>query len=114
MTGTCVRDYIHVDDLVDAHAVVLTGLRPGEKRIYNLGIGRGTSIRELIVSTERVTGAKIKIINGPRAAGDPAMLYCDPSKIERELGWKSQIRDLDDIIRSAADWMRTHPHGFAH
>ncbi len=112
--GTCIRDYIHVDDLVDAHAAVLTALRPGDRRIYNLGLGHGTSVRELIASTQRVTGAKLTIINGPRAAGDPAMLYCDPSKIERELGWKARVRDLDEIVRTAADWMRTHPNGYEH
>lgn len=110
--GTCVRDYIHVDDLVDAHVAVLDALEPDTRRIYNLGIGRGYSIRELIEATERVTGVKLKVSEGERAPGDPAQLYCDPAKIEREIGWRARITGIDTIIESAYRWMEAHPSGF--
>lgn len=110
--GTCVRDYIHVDDLVDAHIAVLDALEPDTRRIYNLGIGRGYSIRELIDATERVTGVTLKVSEGERAAGDPAQLYCQPTKIEREIGWKAKITDIGAIIASAHRWMKAHPNGF--
>ncbi len=111
--GTCVRDYIHVDDLVDAHIAVMTALRPGDTRAYNLGLGRGTSIRDLIEATERVTGAALTVREGPRAPGDPANLYCDTALIERELGWKPKVTSLDEIIASAYRWMKKHPRGYA-
>ena len=111
--GTCVRDYIHVDDLVDAHVAVMDALQPGEKRAYNLGIGRGYSIRELIDATRRVTGVDFPVREGPRALGDPAKLYCDPGLIRRELGWSARIDSIDDIIRSAWQWMKANPEGYA-
>jgi len=111
--GTCIRDYIHVDDLVAAHAMVLAALEPGERRVYNLGLGHGVSVRELIDATKRVTGADFPVEEGPRAAGDPAMLYCDPSAIQREVVWKPEVDSLDEIIRTAWQWMRDHPNGYA-
>lgn len=112
--GTCVRDYIHVDDLVDAHLAVLDSLDPKrfDKRVYNLGIGEGHSIRQLIDATQRVTGVTLDVSEGPRAPGDPANLYCNPAKIEQDLGWKARITSIDDIIRSAHDWMKSHPDGY--
>jgi UDP-glucose-4-epimerase GalE len=112
--GTCVRDYIHVDDLVDAHLAVLDALDPDayDTRIYNLGIGKGDSIRELIDATQRVTGVTLNVSEGPRAPGDPANLYCNPAKIEREIGWKAKITDVDRIIATAHNWMKAHPNGF--
>lgn len=111
--GTCVRDYIHVDDLVDAHVAVLNSLQPGEKRAYNLGIGRGYSIRELIDATRRVTGSDFPVTEGQRALGDPANLYCDPSLILKELGWSVEVDSIDEIIRTAWEWMKAHPEGYA-
>ncbi len=112
--GTCVRDYIHVDDLVDAHIAVLDALDPGafDRRVYNLGIGEGYSIRQLIDATQRVTGVDLDVSEGQRAPGDPAQLYCDPAKIRREIGWTARVTDVDAIIRSAYDWMSAHPHGY--
>ena len=112
--GTCVRDYIHVEDLVDAHAVVLDALDPNknEVRAYNLGIGTGLSIRQVIASVERVTGTKVAAKDGPRHPGDPPTLFCDPSKIERELGWRASIRDIDEIVASAWNWFRLNPNGY--
>jgi len=111
--GTCVRDYIHVEDLVDAHVVVMNRLKAGEVRKYNLGNGKPYSVREIIQSVERVTGRKLTIKEGARALGDPPTLYADAGKIARELGWKAQITDLDEIVRSAWRWYEAHPRGYA-
>lgn len=112
--GTCVRDYIHVEDLVDAHAAVLKTLDPSknEVRAFNLGTGRGHSIREVLASVERVTGRPIKTADGPRHPGDPPTLFCDASKIEREIGWRASIRTLDEMVASAWEWFRKNPGGY--
>ena len=110
--GTCVRDYIHVEDLVDAHLRVLDSLLDGEKRVYNLGIGRGYSVKEVIESCRRVTGHAIPVESGPRRPGDPPALYADPGKVQRELGWKAEITELDAIIESAWNWMKANPEGY--
>lgn len=110
--GTCVRDYIHVDDLVRAHILVMDKVGRGSQRAYNLGIGRGTSVREIIGSVERVAGAEIRAIEGPRRAGDAVALCADSSLITEELGWRAEITDLDQMIESAWRWMRDHPGGY--
>jgi UDP-glucose 4-epimerase len=110
--GTGIRDYIHVEDLVDAHVRVSEAVRRGEGLIYNLGTGRGHSVLEVIESARRITGHAIPARKAPRRAGDPAMLVNDPRKIERELGWKASIVDLDEIVRSAWEWRRRHPDGY--
>jgi UDP-glucose 4-epimerase len=111
--GTCIRDYIHVEDLVDAHIATLQALRPGERRAYNLGIGKGYSVRQIIDAARRITGRDFKVIEGPRRPGDPPSLYADPGLIRRELGWTAAITGLDEIIGSAWAWFRTHPGGYA-
>lgn len=111
--GTCVRDYIHVEDLVDAHVHVLRALEPGDQRVYNLGIGTGYSVRQIIESVRRVTGRDFEIKEGQRRPGDPPELYADASKIREELGWSARWTDLDDIVRTAWDWFREHPDGYA-
>lgn len=113
--GTCVRDYIHVEDLVDAHVRVMDALNPSahELRAYNLGIGTGHSIREVLAAVERVTGKAIATKEGPRHPGDPPTLFCDPSLIERELGWRASIRSIDEIVSSAWAWFRKNPKGYA-
>lgn len=110
--GTCVRDYIHVEDLVSAHVAALEALMPGDLRSYNVGIGRGFSVREVTECVERVTGKKVSLSKGPSHRGDPPTLYCDPSKIERELGWNAEVRELDQIVESAWNWFRAHPDGY--
>lgn len=110
--GTCVRDYIHVWDLVEAHLVLLENLKPGQGLSYNLGVGRGYSNREIIQSVERVTGKKLMIKEAPRRAGDPPELYASAEKIKRELGWSAKITHLDDIVASAWRWFSTHPQGY--
>ena len=110
--GTCIRDYIHVDDLVDAHATVLSALRPGERRVYNLGIGKGSSVKEIIAAAEAVSGRKVKVAYGPRRAGDPALLFANPGRIRSELGWAAKVTDLQRIVASAWKWFESHPTGY--
>jgi UDP-glucose 4-epimerase len=110
--GTCIRDYVHVEDLIDAHVAVMNALKPGDARTYNLGIGKGYSVREIIDATRRVTGRDFKVTEGPRRPGDPPALYADPGKIRRELGWQASITGLDQIIASAWNWFRAHPRGY--
>ena len=111
--GTCVRDYVHVWDLVEAHLVLLENLKPGQGLFYNLGVGRGYSNREIIQSVQRVTGKAIRIKEGPRRAGDPPELYAAPTKIKNELGWSARFTDLDEIVRTAWNWFSRHPNGYA-
>jgi UDP-glucose 4-epimerase len=110
--GTCIRDYIHVDDLVEAHLRVLDALRPGDQRIYNLGLGRGISVREILGAIARVTGREVPAKIGPRRPGDPGVLFADPTKIKREIGWEARVQSLDEIIGSAWRWMQRHPRGY--
>ncbi len=110
--GTCVRDYVYVEDLIDAHVAVLDALGPGDERTYNLGIGRGYSVREVIESARRVTGHAIRATEGARREGDPPRLYADARKIQRELGWRAKTTDIDEIITTAWRWMQKHPRGY--
>ena len=111
--GTCIRDYIHVEDLCEAHLCAMNALRPGDARFYNLGIGRGYSVKDVIDSAERVTGKKVPVEYGPRRAGDPAALFADAEKIRKELGWQARHTDLDEIVATAWNWMKNHPDGYA-
>ena len=110
--GTCVRDYIHVSDLASAHLLVLDALRQENKLIYNLGTGRGFSVREVIDTVRRVTGHAIPAREMPRRSGDPAVLVASSDRIKRELRWQPQFPDLEQIVRSAWDWRRAHPNGY--
>ncbi|MSU70395.1 MAG: UDP-glucose 4-epimerase GalE [Opitutaceae bacterium] len=111
--GTCLRDYVHVDDLSRAHIAVFAKLAPaGAQVFYNLGTGLPTSNREVIRVVEKITGKKIKVIECPRRAGDPPALYADPSKAQRELGWKIEFPDIESIVATAWKWHSAHPDGF--
>lgn len=110
--GTCIRDYIHVVDLVDAHVAVLEALRPGDRRCYNLGIGRGLSVREIVDAARRVTGVDLQVRVGPRRPGDPPVLYADASRITAELGWQARHTSVEVMIESAWRWFREHPDGY--
>ncbi len=110
--GTCIRDYIHVDDLAEAHLLALEKLQPGQQMHYNLGIGRGYSVREVIAAVETVTGLKVPVKEGPRRAGDPPVLVASSEKIQRELGWKPRYTDINAIVETAWNWHRTHPKGY--
>ena len=110
--GTCIRDYIHIADLVSAHLLVLGALDKKDKFVYNVGSGSGYSVREVIETARKVTGHRISAIESTRRAGDSARLVASSEKIRRELGWKPQHDNLQDIIASAWDWHRTHPKGY--
>jgi UDP-glucose 4-epimerase len=109
--GTCIRDYIHVSDLADAHVRVLDALDE-KSRHYNVGIGCGYSVREVLAAVRRVTGQPVPVREGARRAGDPPALVADSSLIRRELGWRPRYAELDDIVASAWTWRRSRPHGF--
>jgi UDP-glucose 4-epimerase len=102
--GTCVRDYIHVRDLADAHLLALRALDEKSRLIYNIGNGQGFTVLEVIESVRRVTGKTIAVEECPRRAGDPAVLVASSEKIKRELGWKPQFAELDAIVASAWEW----------
>jgi UDP-glucose-4-epimerase GalE len=110
--GTCVRDYIHVDDLADAHIRALDAITPGAKLAYNVGIGRGYSVREVIRTAEEVSGLKVPVKEGSRRAGDPPALVADASKIRKELGWSPKYDNLRSILETAWRWHKSHPNGF--
>ncbi len=111
--GTCLRDYVHVDDLSRAHIAVFDRLSArGAQLFYNLGTGRPTSNREVIRAVERATGRPIKVVESPRRAGDPPALFADSSKAIRELGWKVRFPDIDSIVGTAWRWHSSHPKGY--
>jgi UDP-glucose 4-epimerase len=104
LDGTAVRDYIHVQDLAEAHLLAFHALDERGRMIYNLGNGHGFTVREVVESARRVTGHAIPTEELPRRAGDPAVLIASSAKIETELGWKPKYNQLDDIVRSAWQW----------
>jgi UDP-glucose 4-epimerase len=110
--GTCVRDYIHVVDLAQAHILALQGIEVLGSRSYNLGNGQGYSVLEVIDAARRVTGEPIPHEIGPRRPGDPATLIASSEAIRRDLGWQPRFPDLDDIVASAWEWHRRHPDGY--
>jgi len=110
--GTCIRDYIHIADLVSAHLLALDGLGERDRLVYNLGSGNGYSVREVIETARQVTGHAIPVDELPRRPGDSARLVASSEKIKRELGWKPQHDNLHSIISSAWEWHRSHPKGY--
>jgi UDP-glucose 4-epimerase len=102
--GTCVRDYIHVSDLADAHLLALGALETKDRVIYNIGNGQGFTVRHVIESVKRVTGRPIAVEECPRRRGDPAVLVASSEKIKQELGWQPKFAELDAIIASAWEW----------
>lgn len=110
--GTCIRDYIHIADLVSAHLLALEGLSDLDHLVYNLGSGNGYSVREVIETARQVTGHPIPVQELPRRPGDSARLVASSEKIRHELGWKPEQDNLHGIISSAWEWHKTHPHGY--
>jgi UDP-glucose 4-epimerase len=110
--GTCIRDYIHIADLVSAHLLALDGLKERDRLIYNLGSGNGYSVREVIETARQVTGHLIPAKELPRRPGDSARLVASSEKIRRDLGWKPKHDNLHDMIGSAWDWHKPHPNGY--
>ena len=111
--GTCVRDYIHVTDLAQAHILAVEYLVKGnESSIFNLGSGLGFTVKEVIETARKVTGDPIKVVVTPRRAGDPAKLIASSEKAKNVLGWKPEHADLEEIITSAWNWHKNHPSGY--
>jgi UDP-glucose 4-epimerase len=110
--GTCVRDYVHVDDLAEAHVLSLEKMTPGTFAAFNVGTGLGHSVREVIRTAEGVTGKKIAVVESARRPGDPAELVAAAGAIRKAFGWKPRYPDLETIVRHAWEWMRRHPNGY--
>ena len=111
--GTCLRDYVHVDDLSRAHIAVFDKLAtPGTALFYNLGTGTPTSVLEVIRAVEKVTGKKVPYVTAPRRAGDPPALYADSTKAQTELGWTIKFPSIESIVETAWKWHQPHPKGF--
>lgn len=110
--GTCIRDYIHVEDLADAHLRALLATAPGRGMIYNIGTGAGASVREVLDAARRVTGHAIPAVERDRRPGDPPILVASPTALKRDLGWVPKHTAIESIVRSAWAWHSTHPRGF--
>jgi UDP-glucose 4-epimerase len=110
--GTAIRDYIHIEDLSQAHVLALEGARGGEHQIFNLGNGSGFSVREVIAAAEQVTGAEIPVAECPRRPGDPPMLVAASDKIRSELGWSPRKPALTDMLADAWGFAQAHPDGY--
>ena len=107
--GTCVRDYIHIVDLAEAHILAMA---PGKQGFYNLGNGDGYSVREVIATCEKITGTKIPTVEKPRRPGDSPKLVASAERAKRELGWKPKYPKLEQIVSTAWEWHRKHPRGY--
>jgi UDP-glucose 4-epimerase len=110
--GTCIRDYVHIADLVSAHLLALDALQTSDSLIYNVGSGNGFSVREVIEAARRITGHAIPVRESPRRPGDPPRLVASSDKIRRELGWHPRHVGLEDMVSSAWEWHRSHPRGY--
>ena len=111
--GTCVRDYIHVNDLAQAHILAMKYLRDGnDSNIFNLGNGVGFTVKEVVETARKVTGHPIPAKEEPRRSGDPSMLIASSAKAKEVLGWNPQYADLETIIDTAWNWHKNHPNGY--
>lgn len=110
--GTCIRDYIHIDDLCRAHLLALTKLDNQAELIYNLGNGKGYSVRQVIETAKKVSGKDFVVLEVERRPGDPPVLTADASRAQSQLGWEPDIPELEDIVASAWKWHNEHPAGY--
>lgn len=113
LDGTCIRDYIHISDLIDAHLLALQALETHDRLVYNLGNGEGYSVRQVIETARRVTGRPIPAVEVERRPGDAPRLVASAERIRAELGWQPRFPELESIIASAWDWHRSRPDGYA-
>jgi len=113
LDGTCIRDYIHISDLIDAHLLALQALETHDRLVYNLGNGEGYSVRQVIETARRVTGRPIPAVEVERRPGDAPRLVASAERIRAELGWQPRFPDLESIIASAWDWHRSRPDGYS-
>jgi len=111
--GTCVRDYIHVDDLAAAHELALAGLTARDQLEVNLGTGQGYSVQQVIAECRRVTGHEIPVVLGPRRPGDPPQLIANPARAQEILGWRPRYSELSHIVETAWRWHQAHPAGYS-
>jgi UDP-glucose 4-epimerase len=111
--GTCIRDYIHVEDLCRAHLLALNRLDEQAEQVYNLGNGQGYSVRQVIETVKRVSGRDFKVVEAPRRPGDPPILTSDATKARTELGWRTEKPRLEDMVASAWKWHAEHPDGYS-
>lgn len=110
--GTCLRDYVHIDDLGQAHLLAIEATTPETRDVFNIGSGTGYTVNEIIEACERVTGEKIARTDGPRRPGDPTALVCDPAKLKTQLGWKPEYNTIEGIIETAWKWHSRFPNGY--
>jgi UDP-glucose 4-epimerase len=111
--GSCIRDYVHILDIAQAHLLAMNALLDeGKQGAYNIGTSKGYSVREVVRAVEEVTGQKLRVRVGPRREGDPAVLVASHERLVRDLGWKPRFSSLPDIVQSAWDWKRKHPYGY--
>ncbi len=111
--GTCVRDYIHIEDLCTAHLLALDRLDTQSELVYNLGNGKGYSVREVINTVKRISGKDFKVIEADRRPGDPAVLTADAGKAQKQLGWRTKYPELEAIVESAWKWHSNNPDGYS-
>lgn len=111
--GTNIRDYVHVEDLISAHVLAMVTTQIGQTESYNVAIGKGYSVRQILEAVKRVSGVDFPVHDAPSRAGDAIALYNDPTKIRSKLGWQAEITDIDEIVSSAYAWMKAHPNGYA-
>ncbi|MCC6357642.1 MAG: UDP-glucose 4-epimerase GalE [Phycisphaerales bacterium] len=110
--GTCIRDYVHVEDLAEAHLMAIKGCQPGRAEAFNVGTGRGNSVLEVVAAARRVTGHPIPTKVSGRRAGDPAALYADSDKLQKRFGWVPRFVELERIVETAWRWHSGHPAGY--
>jgi UDP-glucose 4-epimerase len=111
--GTCIRDYIHISDLIDAHLLALQALETRDRLVFNLGNGEGYSVRQVIETARQVTGRPVPSVDVDRRPGDAPRLVASAERIRAELGWQPRLPELDSILASAWDWHRSRPDGYA-
>ncbi len=111
--GTCIRDYVYIEDLIAAHILALEYLKNGgESDVFNLGSNNGYSVKEMLDAAREVTGQEILATIAPRRAGDPSTLIASSEKAKRVLGWQPEVTEVKDIIATAWQWHQAHPHGY--
>ena len=110
--GTCIRDYIHIEDLCRAHLLALNKLEQSRELVYNLGNGEGYSVKEVIETVKQVSGKDFKVVEADRRPGDPAILTSDATKARTELGWMPELPELEKIVATAWQWHNEHPNGY--
>ena len=111
--GTCIRDYVHTDDLAEAHLLAIAATTPETAEVYNIGTGAGSSVLEVVKACEEVSGRRIPLEIVARRPGDPPALVADPSKLMNALGWQPRYREIRSVVETAWRWHESHPHGYA-